>query len=245
MISELLLVSSFPYLTSAPLPPSPLSLPPDVMQDAGELLVEDNAEVGKDTGQGEEDEEEAEEEEETEEEECEVEEEDDDDEEEEEPEEEDEEDEEEGFSAPADSDESGEDGGETDSGAVDSKSADSDDDWDIDAEIDACEAEAAARHSTGLSSGGRESRAGRIAAANRRWDSHTGEEFLSYGCSAQTRTLRCPSLSSSALFVAHCPLERLVQVSRTGCFRHARTTRQCLEGDSCWSAFSPNAVKIT
>ena len=129
------------------------------------------------------------------------EEEDDDDE---EPEEEDEEDEEEGFSAPADSEESGEDGGETDSGAVDSKSADSDDDWDIDAEIDACEAEAAARHSTGLSSGGRDSRAGQIAAANRRWDSHTGEEFLSYGCSAQTRTLRCPSLSSSALFVAHC-----------------------------------------
>jgi hypothetical protein len=229
------------------------------MQDAGELLVEDNAEVGKDTGQGEEDEEEAEEEEETEEEECKVEEEEDEEEEEEEPEEEDEEDEEEGFSAPADSDESGEDGGETDSGAVDlecgksqeekgasaSESADSDDDWDIDAEIDACEAEAAARHSTGLSSGGRESRAGRIAAANLRWDSHTGEEFLSYGCSAQTRTLRCPSLSSSALFVAHCPLERLVQVSRTGCFRHARTTRQCLEGDSCWSAFSPNAVKIT
>jgi len=169
-----------------------------------------------------------------------VEEEEEDDDDEEEPEEEDEEDEEEGFSAPADSDESGEDGGETDSGAVDlecgksqeekeasaSESADSDDDWDIDAEIDACEAEAAARHSTGLSSGGRESRAGRIAAANRRWDSHTGEEFLSYGCSAQTRTLRCPSLSSSALFVAHCPLERLVQVSRTGCFRHARTTRR-------------------
>lgn len=41
------------------------------------------------------------------------------------------------------------------------------------------------------------------------------------------------------------PLERLVQVSQTCCVRHDRTTWQCLEGDSCWSAFSPNAVKIT